>query len=84
MYWIVYALFSLGEAFADTLISWYAGMYEYDKSPCCCVVNRFPFYYELKLLFVFWLVLPITKVSSDHMIVHYCSVVMYPGLKVSV
>ena len=30
------------------------------------VVIRFPFYYELKLLFVFWLVLPITKVSGDH------------------
>lgn len=45
MYWIVYALFSLAETFADTLVSW------------------FPFYYEMKLIFVFWLVLPITKGS---------------------
>ena len=30
MYWIVYALFSLAETFADTLVSWYVTTHEYD------------------------------------------------------
>lgn len=65
MYWIVYALFSLAETFADSLVSWYVTIsieYEYERAT---IVTRFPFYYEIKLLFVFWLVLPITKVSDD-------------------
>ncbi|XP_067928570.1 receptor expression-enhancing protein 1-like isoform X2 [Watersipora subatra] len=46
MYWIVFALFTSVETFADVLVSW------------------FPFYYELKIIFVIWLLSPVTKGSS--------------------
>ena len=65
MYWIVYALFSLAETFADTLVSWYVIKCDVYMNNIT-VITRIPFYYELKLLFVFWLVLPITKVSGNN------------------
>ena len=46
MYWIVFALFTTMETFADLFISWV------------------PFYYEAKVLFLFWLLSPVTKGSS--------------------
>lgn len=34
-------------------------------SPCACLaLNRFPFYFELKIAFVIWLLSPYTKGSS--------------------
>ncbi|XP_064465667.1 receptor expression-enhancing protein 2-like [Ornithodoros turicata] len=47
MYWIVFALFTCAETFADLLVAFW-----------------FPFYYELKVLFVLWLLSPATKGSS--------------------
>jgi len=44
MYWIVFAVFCIGETFADIFISFW-----------------FPFYYELKIIFIVWLVSPWTK-----------------------
>ncbi|XP_078669217.1 uncharacterized protein LOC144910232 isoform X9 [Branchiostoma floridae x Branchiostoma belcheri] len=46
MYWIVFALFTFVETFADVFISW------------------MPFYYEVKIVFVVWLLSPYTKGSS--------------------
>ncbi|KAM7284338.1 receptor expression-enhancing protein 1 isoform X1 [Ixodes scapularis] len=46
MYWVVFALFTCVETFADILISW------------------LPFYYEIKILFVLWLLSPATMGSS--------------------
>jgi len=46
MYWIVFALFTCGETFADLFVSW------------------IPFYYEIKIIFVLWLLSPATKGSS--------------------
>jgi len=46
MYWIVFALFTSAETFADIFISW------------------LPFYYEVKVVFVIWLLSPYTKGSS--------------------
>ncbi|XP_078589391.1 uncharacterized protein LOC144869766 isoform X6 [Branchiostoma floridae x Branchiostoma japonicum] len=46
MYWIVFALFTCMETFADVFISWV------------------PFYYEVKIVFVVWLLSPYTKGSS--------------------
>merc|ERR1711962_1924214 len=46
MYWIVFALFTTMELFADIFLSWA------------------PFYYEVKVLFIFWLLSPLTKGSS--------------------
>ncbi|KAF0488450.1 receptor expression enhancing protein 3 [Gigaspora margarita] len=42
-YWIVMALFSVGEGTADNFIFW------------------LPFYYEIKMIFVIWLILPQTQ-----------------------
>lgn len=46
MYWIVFALFTSAETFADIFISWV------------------PFYYEVKVVFVIWLLSPYTQGSS--------------------
>ncbi|XP_062911386.1 receptor expression-enhancing protein 1-like isoform X2 [Mobula hypostoma] len=46
MYWIVFAIFTTVETFADIFISW------------------FPFYYEIKVAFVVWLLSPYTKGAS--------------------
>jgi receptor expression-enhancing protein 1/2/3/4 len=46
MYWIVFALFTAAETFADIFICW------------------IPFYYEMKILFVLWLISPATKGAS--------------------
>jgi receptor expression-enhancing protein 1/2/3/4 len=46
MYWIVFAIFTFVESFADILLAW------------------LPFYYELKILFLVWLLLPATKGAS--------------------
>ena len=46
MYWIVFALFTTMETFADLFLSWA------------------PFYYEVKVIFLFWLLSPMTKGSS--------------------
>lgn len=47
MYWIVFALFTCVETFADILVSFWL-----------------PFYYEMKILFVLWLLSPATRGSS--------------------
>lgn len=47
MYWIVFALFTCIETFADIFVSFWL-----------------PFYYEMKILFVLWLLSPATKGSS--------------------
>ena len=47
MYWIVFALFTSAELFADFFLSFW-----------------FPFYYELKIMFLLYLLLPATKGSS--------------------
>jgi len=46
MYWIIFALFTAGETFADMFISW------------------LPLYYEIKIVFIIWLLSPATKGSS--------------------
>jgi len=46
MYWIIFALFTSFEAFADFFISW------------------LPLYYEIKIVFIIWLLSPATKGSS--------------------
>ncbi|ESO02210.1 hypothetical protein HELRODRAFT_65616 [Helobdella robusta] len=43
MYWIVFAIFTCAETFADIFISW------------------LPFYYEIKIFYVIWLMLPATR-----------------------
>ncbi|GIY75516.1 receptor expression-enhancing protein 4 [Caerostris extrusa] len=47
MYWIIFALFTCVETFADILVSFWL-----------------PFYYEMKILFVLWLLSPATRGSS--------------------
>lgn len=47
MYWIVFALYTFIEIFADIFVAFW-----------------FPFYYELKILFVLWLISPATKGST--------------------
>lgn len=47
MYWIIFALFTCVETFADILVSFWL-----------------PFYYEMKILFVIWLLSPATRGSS--------------------
>ncbi|KAG8200956.1 hypothetical protein JTE90_020593 [Oedothorax gibbosus] len=47
MYWIVFALYTFIEIFADIFVSFW-----------------FPFYYELKILFVLWLICPATRGST--------------------
>ncbi|XP_031560212.1 receptor expression-enhancing protein 1-like isoform X2 [Actinia tenebrosa] len=47
MYWIVFALFTTAELFADLLL----GVW-------------FPFYYEIKIVFMIWLLSPTTKGST--------------------
>jgi len=47
MYWIVFALFTSAETFADVFLSFW-----------------FPFYYELKIITLMWLLLPQTNGSS--------------------
>ncbi|KAI3367209.1 hypothetical protein L3Q82_008264 [Scortum barcoo] len=56
MYWIIFALFTTVEVFTDMFL-------------CCgsiilCPHCRLPFYYELKIAFVVWLLSPYTKGSS--------------------
>lgn len=46
MYWIIFALFTAGETFADIFLSW------------------LPLYYEIKIIFIIWLLSPATKGSS--------------------
>ncbi|XP_014666527.1 PREDICTED: receptor expression-enhancing protein 1-like isoform X2 [Priapulus caudatus] len=47
MYWIVFALFTAVETFADVLVSFWM-----------------PFYYEIKIVFVLWLLSPATRGAS--------------------
>jgi len=47
MYWIVFALFTCAETFADMFLAFWM-----------------PFYYELKIIFVLWLLSPATKGAS--------------------
>ncbi|XP_054708482.1 receptor expression-enhancing protein 1-like [Uloborus diversus] len=47
MYWIIFALFTCIETFADILVSFWL-----------------PFYYEMKILFVLWMLSPATRGSS--------------------
>lgn len=35
-----------------------------ELTACLCLPNRFPFYFELKIAFVIWLLSPYTKGSS--------------------
>lgn len=46
MYWIVFAIFTFAETFADMIVAW------------------IPFYYEMKICFILWLIMPATKGSS--------------------
>ncbi|KFP61564.1 Receptor expression-enhancing protein 4, partial [Cariama cristata] len=51
MYWIVFALFMATETFTDLLIS-----------GCCAgELGLLPFYYEVKMAFVIWLISPYTQ-----------------------
>ncbi|XP_057604370.1 receptor expression-enhancing protein 2 isoform X1 [Hippopotamus amphibius kiboko] len=57
MYWIVFAFFTTAETLTDIVLSWLCRL---PLSP----PNRFPFYFELKIAFVIWLLSPYTKGSS--------------------
>lgn len=46
MYWVVFAIFTFVETFADMFVAW------------------IPFYFELKICFLLWLIMPATKGSS--------------------
>ncbi|CAH6825610.1 Reep4 [Phodopus roborovskii] len=75
MYWIVFAIFMAAETFTDVFISWFGtrigrlwvgqpyllipGSHTPLPLPC-----RFPFYYEIKMAFVLWLLSPYTKGAS--------------------
>ncbi|XP_050818312.1 receptor expression-enhancing protein 2 isoform X3 [Gopherus flavomarginatus] len=52
MYWIVFAFFTTAETLTDIVLS------------CFSISLRFPFYFELKIAFVIWLLSPYTKGSS--------------------
>lgn len=64
MYWAVIAVIAAYEYSVEFLISWYVrrhcelGFVDDDHAP----FGRFPFYYELKTLFLIFLVLPQTQV----------------------
>ena len=77
MYWIVFALFLAVETFTDVFISWYGHRGSAGRgeglpppprpaprwtSPLC--PHRFPFYYEVKVAFVLWLLSPYTRGAS--------------------
>lgn len=76
MYWIVFALFMAVETFTDIFISWYGhrgsvgcgeglalpGLAPWWTLPLCS--PRFPFYYEIKMAFVLWLLSPYTRGAS--------------------
>lgn len=78
MYWIVFAIFMATETFTDIFISWFGTrigrpwvgkahpltawhLPRSNPSPC---FHRFPFYYEIKMAFVLWLLSPYTKGAS--------------------
>merc|ERR1712025_359394 len=53
MYWIVFAIFSSLETFADIFVAFW-----------------FPFYYEVKILFLIWLISPVSKGSLGSSIIY--------------
>uniref|UniRef100_A0A8C0W714 Receptor expression-enhancing protein n=1 Tax=Castor canadensis TaxID=51338 RepID=A0A8C0W714_CASCN len=75
MYWIIFAIFMAAETFTDVFISWsgtgVGGLWGRggplhlapdSLAPLCS--DRFPFYYEIKMAFVLWLLSPYTKGAS--------------------
>ncbi|XP_028733437.1 receptor expression-enhancing protein 4 isoform X2 [Peromyscus leucopus] len=77
MYWIVFAIFMATETFTDVFISWLGtrigrpwvgrptplpGSWLTHTLLSCS--PRFPFYYEIKMAFVLWLLSPYTKGAS--------------------
>lgn len=70
MYWIVFAIFTCVETVGDIFISWWVphlslllSIPAFDSNSHC-LLSRIPFYYELKIVFVIWLLSPATKGSS--------------------
>ena len=77
MYWIVFALFMAVETFTDIFISWYGSRGSVGHGRGCPILklalwltlyplcsDRFPFYYEIKMAFVLWLLSPHTRGAS--------------------
>lgn len=80
MYWIIFALFSTVEVFTDMFLCWWVQLfsplycfYFCTKNSCFPIgaviflssfLCRLPFYYELKIAFIVWLLSPYTKGSS--------------------
>lgn len=63
MYWSVVGAFVALEYVAEWVISWYVHLFQNHCQSAEFVV-RFPFYWELKTLFLLYLALPQTQVSS--------------------
>jgi hypothetical protein len=69
MYWIVFSIFSVFEVVVDTFIGLclkiyiFSPVFEYLRNGFMCS-KRFPFYYELKILFMIWLMSPTTRGGS--------------------
>lgn len=65
MYWIVFALFTCAETFTDVFLSWCVSRQQALRSISIVgFLYRFPFYYEIKIILVIWLLSPATKGSS--------------------
>ncbi|XP_038006589.1 receptor expression-enhancing protein 2 isoform X4 [Motacilla alba alba] len=69
MYWIVFAFFTTAETLTDIVLSWAErcpvyGVFMAMDERLNDTRRRFPFYFELKIAFVIWLLSPYTKGSS--------------------
>ncbi|XP_040459913.1 receptor expression-enhancing protein 2 isoform X1 [Falco naumanni] len=69
MYWIVFAFFTTAETLTDIVLSWAErcpvyGVFMAMDERLNETQRRFPFYFELKIAFVIWLLSPYTKGSS--------------------
>ncbi|KAM6408678.1 receptor expression-enhancing protein 2 [Rhynochetos jubatus] len=69
MYWIVFAFFTTAETLTDIVLSWAErcpvyGVFMTMHERLSETPSRFPFYFELKIAFVIWLLSPYTKGSS--------------------
>ncbi|KAM6251667.1 receptor expression-enhancing protein 2 isoform 3-T3 [Porphyrio hochstetteri] len=69
MYWIVFAFFTTAETLTDIVLSWAErcpvyGVFMAMDERLNETRRRFPFYFELKIAFVIWLLSPYTKGSS--------------------
>jgi hypothetical protein len=62
-YWVIAGIFFGIEMLVGWLIDWYAWSRVTAQSHTTSPFARAPFYYELRALFVLWLIAPATQVS---------------------